>query len=121
MGGLTVRESTLHRLNYAMIVAILVTLAVHLATHAFLGVTGYEGSLTYDSVIGRYRALSTMAVLAVLLVAASCHGLYGLRNMLLEMRHGPRWDRAVTLGVLALGVVMVGWGVRTIVFASAGV
>lgn len=102
-----------------MILAILVTLAVHLATHAFLGVAGYEDSLTYESVIGRYRALLTAVTLGVLLVAASFHGLYGLRNVLLEMRSGPRWARAVTLGVLALGAVMVGWGMRTIVVAAA--
>ncbi len=112
------RESTLQRLNQAMILAILVTLAVHLATHAFLGVAGYEDSLTYDSVVGRYRALFTVVTLGVLLLAASFHGLYGLRNILLEMRPGPRWARAVTLAVLALGAIMVGWGMRTIVLAT---
>ena len=115
------RESTLQRINYVMILAIFVTLALHLATHAFLGVAGYADSLRYDSVVGRYRAMTTMLTLAVLLVAASFHGLFGLRNILLEMRSGPRWDRAVTLGVLALGAVMVGWGMRTIVLATTGV
>ena len=112
------RESTLQWLNYGMIVAIFVTLAVHLATHAFLGVSGYEDSLTYESVIGRYRAVLTVVTLGVLLVAASFHGLYGLRNVLLEFRSGRGWDRAVTVGVVALGIVMVGWGMRTIVLAA---
>jgi len=115
------RESTLQRLNYRMMFAALVALGFHLASHAFLGVAGYRDSVAYDSVIGRYEAWSTATVLVVLLVAASYHGLYGLRSVLLEMDSGPRWDRAVSIGVLALGAVMVGWGVRTLILTSAGV
>ncbi len=115
------RESTLQRINYAMILAIFVTLAVHLATHAFLGVSGYEDSLTYDSVVGRYRAFSTVLTLGVLLIAACFHGLYGLRNILLETRWGARRHRLVSTATRLLGVAMVGWGLRTIVLTTWGV
>ena len=114
------RESTLQRINVAMILAIFVTLGVHLATHAFLGVAGYEDSLTYDSVIGRYRALSTMLTLGVLLVAASYHGLYGLRNIVLETRWGAQRARLVSTATGLLGIVMVVWGMRTIVLTAGG-
>lgn len=114
------RESTLQRINVAMIFAIFGTLAIHLATHAFLGVAGYEDSLTYESVIGRYRAFSTMLTLGVLLVAASYHGLYGLRNILLETRWGARRARLVSAVAWLLGAAMVGWGLRTIVLTAGG-
>ena len=115
------RESTLQMINYVMLLALLVTLALHLAMQAFLGVSGYEDALAYETAAARYREPLSASLLTVLLVAASYHGLYGLRNILLEMRSGPRWDKTVTFGTLALGVVMLGWGMRTIVLAFAGV
>lgn len=114
------RESTLRLVNYGMVLAILATLAVHLASHAFLGVSGYEESLTYGSTIGRYRDVGSATVLGVLLVATAYHGLYGLRRLLLGIRPGRGWDRAVSLGTLALGVALVGWGLRTIVLVNLG-
>ena len=115
------RESTLQLVNYLMILALLVTLALHLAMQAFLGVSGYEDALTYDRAVERYREPLSAGLLTILLVAASYHGLYGLRNLLLEMRPGVGWSRLVTGVTLGLGVVMLGWGIRTIVFAFAGV
>lgn len=114
------RESTLRRLNYVMIAAILVTLSVHLATRAFLGAAGYEASLAYDVVLRRYRELVSLAVLGTLLVAATFHGLFGLRTVLLDLGSGRRWERVVGLGVLVAGVTIVGWGLRTIVLVSLG-
>ncbi|HKZ89774.1 MAG TPA: hypothetical protein VJ300_05910 [Thermoplasmata archaeon] len=114
------RESTLRIVNYGMMLAILATLAVHLASHAFLGVPGYEVSLAYDTVVRRYREALSVTVLAVLLVAATFHGLFGLRSILLDARSGPRWERGVGFGLIALGVTMVGWGLRTILLVSAG-
>jgi len=116
-----VRESTLQLVNYVMILALLVTLALHLAMQAFLGVSGYEDALTYDTAVARYREPLSASLLTILLVAASYHGLYGLRNILLEMRSGVGWSRLVTGVTLGLGAVMLGWGIRTIVVAFAGV
>jgi len=114
------RESTLQLVNYVMVLALLVTLALHLAMQGFLGVSGYEGALSYSTALARYREPLSASLLAILLVAATYHGLFGLRNILLEMRSGPRWDRFVTGTVLGLAVVMLGWGLRTIVVAFGG-
>ena len=114
------RESSLQLVNYVMVLALLVTLALHLAMQAFLGVSGYEGALSYSTALARYREPLSASLLAILLVAATYHGLFGLRNILLEMRSGPRWDRFVTGTVLGLAVVMLGWGLRTIVVAFGG-
>ncbi|HLE64829.1 MAG TPA: hypothetical protein VI816_01735 [Candidatus Bathyarchaeia archaeon] len=120
MGGLNLGESTLQLVNYLMIALILVALPLHFATHAFLGVTSQEESLTYDSVIGRYRASATVILLAALLTGASYHGLYGLRKILLEVSSGHRWDRVVTMGIVAAGILMLGWGLSTIIVAVTG-
>jgi succinate dehydrogenase / fumarate reductase membrane anchor subunit len=114
------RESSLRLVNYVMMSAILVTLGIHLAAHAFLGVSGYPQSLTYDTVVARYRDVTSATLLGVLLVAATFHGLYGLRSILLDVRSGPRWSRAVSVALLAIGFGIVGWGLRTIALVRLG-
>ena len=114
------RESTLAMINYLMILVLLVTLALHLAMQAFLGVNGYADALSYQTAISRYRDALSVSLLTILLIAATYHGLFGLRNILLEWRPGKRWHTAVTGITLGLAVVMLGWGMRTIVFAFGG-
>jgi succinate dehydrogenase / fumarate reductase membrane anchor subunit len=114
------KESTLALINYLMILALLVTLALHLAMQAFLGVTGYADALEYQTAIARYKDAVSVSLLTILLIAACYHGLYGLRNILLEWRPGKRWHGAVTGITLGLAVVMLGWGMRTILFAFGG-
>ncbi len=114
------KESTLALVNYLMILVLLVTLALHLAMQAFLGVSGYADALSYQTAIARYKDAVSVSLLTILLVAATYHGLYGLRNILLEWRSGRRWHGAVTGLTLGLAVVMLGWGLRTIVVAFGG-
>lgn len=115
------KESTLQLINYIMILALLVTLALHLAMQAFLGVTGYADALSYQTAIARYRDALSVSLLTILLIAATYHGLFGLRNILLEWRQGRSWHGVVTVTTLGLAVVMLGWGMRTIVLAFGGV
>ncbi len=114
------KESTLTLVNYIMILALLVTLALHLAMQAFLGVTGYADALSYQTALARYRDALSVSLLTILLIAATYHGLFGLRNILLEWRPGKHWHGAVTGITLGLAVVMLGWGMRTILFAFGG-
>ena len=114
------RESTLQLINIAMIMTLVLTLPVHIAMQAFLGVGSYDQSLTYSTVTARYESLITVTLLTVLLAAALFHGLYGVRKILLEFKSGPGWDRLVSLGTLALGLVILGWGLRTIVVMGWG-
>jgi len=115
------KESTLQLINYIMILALLVTLALHLAMQAFLGVNGYADALSYQTAISRYRDALSVSLLTILLIAATYHGLFGLRNILLEWRQGRSWHSVVTLTTVGLAVVMLGWGMRTIVLAFGGV
>ncbi|OGS51248.1 MAG: hypothetical protein A3K65_07220 [Euryarchaeota archaeon RBG_16_68_12] len=115
-----VKESTLTLINYVMILLLLVTLALHIAMQGILGVSGYTDALSYDTALARYKDALSVSLLAILLVAATYHGLWGLRTILLEMKSGPRWNTAVTAVVLGLGIVMLGWGMRTIAVAFGG-
>ena len=115
------KESTLQLVNYIMILVLLVTLALHLAMQAFLGVSGYADALSYQTALARYKDALSASLLTILLVAATYHGLFGLRNILLEWRSGRSWRGAVTAISLGLAVVMLGWGLRTIVLAFGGV
>jgi len=114
------RESTLQLVNYVMIAVLLLTVLLHLASHGFFGFVDYRGSLVYSDVVTRYRQVVPALLLTVLLISASFHGLYGLRNILLEFRSGPVWDKAVSYGVLAAGIVLVGWGLRTVALTATG-
>ncbi len=115
------KESTLQLINYIMILALLVTLALHLAMQAFLGVSGYADALSYNVALSRYRDALSVSLLTILLIAATYHGLFGLRNILLEWRPGKSWHSVVTVLTLGLATVMLVWGLRTIVFAFGGV
>ena len=114
------RESTLQVVNYVMIAVLFFTVLLHLALHGFFGFVDYEGSLVYSDVVTRYRQTIPAVMLTVLLISAAFHGLYGLRNILLEFRSGPVWDRTVSYGVLVAGIALVGWGMRTIVLTAMG-
>ncbi len=106
--------------NYLMILVLLVTLTLHIAMQGFLPGPSYESALTYSVALERYKAPLSVALLTTLLIAATYHGLWGLRNILLELRSGPRWNKAVAAIVLVLGGVMLIWGARTIVVAFGG-
>lgn len=101
-------------LHYATGVLIAIFGVVHLATHSFLGVEGYAESLSYLSVIGRYRNPLFAFSLEALLVTVVYHGLNGTRVILLEFRQGKRWDRAVTWLLLLIGLLVVAYGTRTV-------
>ncbi|MFQ6134801.1 MAG: succinate dehydrogenase [Nitrososphaerales archaeon] len=108
------RESSIRLLHYATGVLIAVFGAVHLATHSFLGVEGYADSLRYLSVIGRYKDPLFAFTLEALLVTVAYHGLNGTRVILLEFRQGERWDRVVTWLLVAVGILVVAYGTRTV-------
>ncbi len=114
------KESTLQLVNYIMIMALLVTLSLHIAMQAFVGVSGYAQALSYPTALARYKEPLSVSLLTILLVAAVYHGLFGLRNILLEALRGPRWNTLVSGSVLGLAAVMLGWGLRTIVVAFGG-
>jgi len=104
-------------INYLCMALIGITLFLHLSTHAFLGVSGYEQSLESDVVKGHYTDTATAFMLAVLLVVLAFHSIFSFRTSMLEWRQGKRWTKAVNYGAVAVAVVMVAFGMWTIVAA----
>jgi succinate dehydrogenase hydrophobic anchor subunit len=111
------RGSKLMLVNYMCMVLIGITLFLHLATHAFLGVSGYGASLEPDAVKGHYTDTATAFMLAVLLVVLAFHSIFSFKTTLLEWRHGKTWTKAVNWGAIVVAAVMVAFGMWTIVAA----
>jgi succinate dehydrogenase/fumarate reductase cytochrome b subunit len=111
------KASLLMRINYLCMVLISITLFLHLATHAFLGVSGYGASLEPDAVKAHYTDAATAFMLAVLLIVLAFHSIFSFRTTLLEWRHGKTWSKAVNWGAIAMAAVMVAFGMWTIVAA----
>ncbi len=95
--------SRLVLINYLCMMLIGVTLFIHLATHAFLGVSSYEESLTFDSVVGRYQSPATAAMLTVLLLTLVYHSVYSFRTFLLELKVDRPAKREATLASFGIG------------------
>lgn len=105
------------RIHYGTAVAAVALVAVHV----LLRVTqGFAGSLEYDSVVANYRYLPYAAMLEVILVLLSVHGFNGLRVILLELRQGRRYERAVSYGCVAGMIGLIAYGSRTILMVNAG-
>jgi len=111
------KVSKLMLVNHMCMVLIAITLFLHLATHAFLGVSGYEASLEPNVVKTHYEDTATAFMLGVLLVVLAFHSIFSFKTTLLEWRHGKTWSKAVKWGAIVVAVVMVAFGMWTIVAA----
>lgn len=107
-------------LHYATGILIAVFGGLHLASHSFLGVDGYFDSLLYLTVIERFWTPLYIVTLEALLLTTAYHGLNGTRIILLELRQGEWWGRAVTWFTVALGLLVVAYGTRIILTVSFG-
>jgi len=104
------KESSIMLLHYTTGILIAVLGGVHLATHSFLGVTGYFDSLNYGSVTGRYNDSLFSIVLELLLINVTYHGLNGFRIILIEVWNNNKWTRIVNWSTLSLGVIVIIYG-----------
>ena len=77
-------------------------------------------SLQYENVIANYEMIGYAILLELILILISVHGFNGLRVILLEMRQGPTYEKAVSYGCIAAMVALVAYGSRTIIMTSMG-
>ena len=109
------RERTLWTLHLGAAGLILVFLALHMAimhmglTGGAFGVSGAK-PIDWASVADRMRSAFFAVTYVVLLGAALYHGLYGLRNILLEMNPRASVRRAIGVGLAAVGLVLFVFG-----------
>ncbi len=112
------RESHIIRIHYATALAAVALVAVHVLMRV---TQGFAESLEYESVVANYRFLPYAGLLEIILVLLSIHGFNGLRVILLELRQGRTYERAVTVICVAAMVAVIAYGSRTIFMMNAGV
>ena len=111
------RESIVMKVHYGTALGAVALVAVHIL---FRLTQGFSESLQYESVIANYEFLPYALVLELILVLISIHGFNGLRVILLELKQGRRYEKAVTYGCIAAMVAVIAYGSRTIIMASLG-
>jgi len=99
-------------------VVILVLLGMHMAVMHLDGVlhlsatapTGEGSPIDWANVVARARDVGFVAFYVVLLGAALFHGLYGLRNILFELRlsEGTKSVVSVVLMIVGFGLFILG-------------
>ncbi|MBI3253704.1 MAG: succinate dehydrogenase [Nitrosopumilales archaeon] len=111
------RESIIMKVHYGTALGAVALVAVHIL---FRLTQGFSESLQYESVIANYDFLPYALVLELILVLISIHGFNGLRVILLELKQGREYEKAVTYGCIAAMVAVIAYGSRTIIMASLG-
>ena len=109
------RDQRLWTWHVAAGVVILVFLGLHMATmhlDAVLGVFNRPGTEAVDwtNVAARASRAFYLVTYVVLLGAALFHGLYGLRNVLLELDPGAGVKRALSVVLVVVGAGLFGLG-----------
>lgn len=106
------RESTWSLLQYLTAALLAAFLTVHVLMHVPPVAESYHDSLDLEN-IGRNYASFGWGLL-VLLFVALFHGLNGIRGMVSEVTSNPRLQAAADLLLLSLFIVLVAYGVFTI-------
>lgn len=111
------KESQIMKIHYGTALAAVGLVAVHVL---FRLTQGFSESLEYESVIANYQFLPYAGLLEIILVLLSIHGFNGLRVILLELKQGRRYEKAVSYGCIVAMIVVIAYGSRTILVASTG-
>ena len=111
------RESTIMKIHYGTALGAVVLVAVHIL---FRLTQNFADSLQYENVIANYQFLPYAGLLEIILILLTIHGFNGLRVILLELKQGQAYEKAVSYGCIAAMVAVIAYGSRTIVVASSG-
>jgi len=111
------RESTIMKIHYGTAIAAVALVAVHILMRL---TQGFAESLEYESVIANYKFIPYAIMLELILVLISVHGFNGLRVILLELKQGKTYEKAVSYGCLAAMVGLIAYGSRTIIMVNMG-
>lgn len=111
------KESTIMKVHYGTALAAVAFVAVHVLLRV---VQGFDASLEYEQVLANYRFLPYAGMLEIILVLLSIHGFNGLRVILLELRQGRVYEKAVSYGCVAGMVGLIAYGSRTILVVTTG-
>ncbi len=110
-------ESTIMKIHYGTAIAAVALVAVHVLMRL---TQGFAESLEFESVLANYKFVPYAIMLELILVLLSIHGFNGLRVILLELKQGKTYEKAVSYGCLAAMVGLIAYGSRTIIVTNMG-
>ncbi len=111
------RESTIMKIHYGTALAAVALVAVHVLKRL---TQGFAESLEFESVLANYKFVPYAIMLELILVLLSIHGFNGLRVILLELKQGRIYEKAVSYGCLAAMIGLIAYGSRTIIVVNMG-
>jgi len=112
------RESIIMKIHYGTALAAVALVAVHVLMRL---TQSFSESLEYANVIANYQFLPYAGMLEIILILLSIHGFNGLRVILLELKQGKKYEKAVSYGCVAAMVGLIAYGSRTIIMVNMGV
>jgi len=112
------RESIIMKIHYGTALAAVALVAVHILMRL---TQSFSESLEYANVIANYQFLPYAGMLEIILILLSIHGFNGLRVILLELKQGRGYEKAVSYGCLAAMIGLIAYGSRTIIMVNMGV
>ena len=111
------RESTIMKIHYGTALAAVALVAVHVLMRL---TQGFAESLEYESVLANYKFIPYAIMLELILVLLSIHGFNGLRVILLELKQGKVYEKAVSYGCFVAMIGLIAYGSRTIIMTNMG-
>ena len=109
------RESIVMKIHYGTAIGAVFLTVIHILMRM---TQDFHESLEYENVIANYEMIGYAIMLELLLILISVHN--GLRIILLEMKQGPSYEKAVTYGCIASMAILIAYGSRTIIMTSMG-
>ncbi len=98
------KESTIMKIHYGTALAAVGLVAVHILMRL---TTGFADSLEYENVLANYRSVPYVVMLELILILLSVHGFNGLRVILLELKQGRVYEKAVSYGCVVAMIIIV--------------
>ena len=111
------KESTIMKIHYGTALAAVGLVAVHILMRL---TTGFADSLEYENVLANYHSIPYVVMLELILILLSVHGFNGLRVILLELKQGRVYEKAVSYGCVVAMVGLIAYGSRTIIMTNMG-
>jgi len=111
------RASTIMKIHYGTALAAGALVAVHILMRL---TQGFAESLEYESVLANYKFIPYAIMLELILILLSVHGFNGLRVILLELKQGKLYEKAVAYGCLAAMIGLLAYGSATIIRTDMG-
>ena len=105
------------KIHYGTAIAAVALVAVHVLMRL---TQGFAESLEFESVLANYKFVPYAIMLELILVLLSIHGFNGLRVILLELKQGKTYEKAVSYGCIAAMVGLIAYGSRTIIVTNMG-